>query len=205
MPGPESGDDLVSHNRPSWKKCLYHGDPNGSVWSPGMVDTVLRHKYWFWVPDTEQTIVSLDKLVSFYYRSVGRNANLILGLTPEPTGLLPEPDMACCETFGKEIARIFSRPLGTTSGKGDAVTLDLPQPAKVSHVVFMEDIHHGERIREYVLEGRVGGDTWKTLAEGTSVGHKRIEKMDPVEVAAVRLRLTKYRAEPILRNLTAYS
>ena len=42
------------------------------------------------------------------------------------------------------------------------------------------------------------------LCEGISVGHKRIEKCDPREVAAVRLRVTKSVARPMIRRLAAY-
>ena len=75
-----------------------------------MVDTVLRDHHWFWKPDTEQTIEPLEKLVSFYYQSVGRNANLVLGLTPDPSGLVPELDFKRCEEFGAEMRRRFARP-----------------------------------------------------------------------------------------------
>jgi alpha-L-fucosidase len=205
MPGPESDENgKVSHNSAAWKPHLYHGDPNGVVWSPAMVDTVLRNHHWFWKPDTETTIESVDRLVSFYYQSVGRNANLVLGLTPDPQGLLPEPDCERCEEFGAEIRRRFARVVAKTKGTGRSVTLDLPKPASIAQVVIMEDIAHGERVREYVLEGRVSGDTWQTLATGSCIGHKRIERIEPTEVAAVRLRVTQSQATPLIRKLAAY-
>ncbi len=55
-----------------------------------------------------------------------------------------------------------------------------------------------------MVEGFVRGGTWKPLCKGTSVGHKRIEKFDAVEVAKVRLRTTKSAARPIIRELAAY-
>ena len=205
MPGPDGEKGEVSHDSVVWKRHLYHGDPNGTVWSPGMVDTVLRDHHWFWKPDTEDTIEPLDHLVSFYYQSVGRNANLMLGLTPDLSGLVPEPDFKRCGQFGAEIRQRFARPMAETKGNGKSVVLDLPRPAKISQVVVMEEIAHGERVREYVLEGRVGGDTWQTLASGSCIGHKRIEQIKPTEVAAIRLRVTQSRAIPMIRKLTAYS
>ena len=101
--------------------------------------------------------------------------------------------------FGKEIRRRFDRPIAQTAGRGDAVELTLPQPAKIDHAIVMEDIEQGERIREYQVEGLVGPGTWRTLAGGQSIGHKRIEQFEPVEVAKIRLRVQKSVAEPLIR------
>ena len=187
----------------NWRKLLEHGQADGKLWSPGMVDTVLRNHHWFWRPNTENTIESLDRLVKFYYQSVGRNSNLMLGLTPDPSGLLSKPDFARCEEFGKEIARRFDKPIARTEGAGAEVTLALPKPARIDHVSIMEQIAHGERVREYVVEA-LGGGTWKPLCKGTSVGHKRIEQFGGVEVAKVRLRVTKSAARPLIREFAAY-
>lgn len=71
-------------------------DPDGSYWVPAMADVPLRsyngRHEWFWEPDDEGSILPLDKLLEIYQGSVGRNATLILGLTPDPDGLIPEPD-----------------------------------------------------------------------------------------------------------------
>jgi alpha-L-fucosidase len=106
--------------------------------------------------------------------------------------------------FGKEIRKRFDKPLARTEGKGATVELTLPRPATIDHVVVMEDIVQGERIREYQIEGMVGADTWRTLCAGQSVGHKRIQQFDPVEVAKVRLRTLQSAAEPLIRALAVY-
>ena len=204
MPGSHQHDGRVSHNSSAWKPHLYHGDPDATVWSPAMVDTVLRDHHWFWKPNTENTIEPLDHLVSCYYQSVGRNANLMLGLTPEPSGLLPQPDVEQCQRFGAEIRRRFAHSIAETHGQGDLLRLDLPRPTTINQIVIMEDIRHGERVRQYVVEGHVHGDTWNVLATGSCIGHKRIEQIKPTEVAAVRLRVPQSRATPIIRTLTVY-
>jgi hypothetical protein len=78
-------------------------------------------------------------------------------------------------------------------------------PGKIDHVVIAEDIGHGERIRAYMVEGLLPGGTWTKLCEGQSVGHKRIEQLDAVEVSAVRLVTTASKATPIIRNLAVYN
>jgi len=185
-------------------RLLLHGDPDGRLWSPAMVDVPLRNHHWFWKPNTEGSVEPLERLVRFYYQSVGRNANLVVGLTPDPSGLVPEADARRCEAFGKAIRRRFGRPLAETKGRGREVVLRLPKPARVNHVTVMEDVAQGERIRAYVLEGLVEGGTWRTLGEGVSVGHKRIQRFERTEVAAVRLRVTRCVAEPVIRSFAAY-
>jgi hypothetical protein len=69
----------------------------------------------------------------------------------------------------------------------------------------MEDIAHGERIRAYKIEGRVGDDDWQILCSGKSVGLKRIETFDPAAVSEIRLRITHSIAEPHIKALSAYS
>ena len=68
----------------------------------------------------------------------------------------------------------------------------------------MEDIIHGERIREYVVEGLLGAGNWVPLCDGTSVGHKRIQQFESVTVADVRLRVTQSVAEPRVRDFAVY-
>jgi hypothetical protein len=46
----------------------------------------------------------------------------------------------------------------------------LPEPQRINHVVMMEEIAHGERVREYVVEGQVPGNTWRELCRGISIG-----------------------------------
>ncbi len=206
MPGHERGS--ISHNSGVWKKCLRQGDPDGTVWSPGMVDIVLRghgNHDWFWQPGKDNTQYPVEKLMAMYDTSVARNSNYIIGLVVNNEGLVPAPDVKRMEEFGKALRKRFSKPVGQTSGTGNTVTLDLNKPRTIDQVVIQEDIAHGERVRAYVLEGRVNADTWQKLAEGQSIGHKRIERITPIEVASARLRVTNRRAEPRIRNLQAFT
>jgi len=181
------------------------GDPEGRHWLPGECDVPVRNHEWFWTPNADQKVYPLDQLMDMYYRSVGRNCNLLLNANPNPDGLVPEADFQRYVEFGKEIRRRFEKPLAQTSGRGIAVELTLPQPTKIDHVVVMEDITQGERIREYEVEVLVAADRWQVVCTGQSVGHKRIQDFDPVEGAKVRLKVTKSVAEPIIRTLAVYS
>jgi alpha-L-fucosidase len=183
---------------------LEHGNPDGRVWLPGECDVPLRNHEWFWNPNEEQKIYSLAALMDMYYKSVGRNCNMIVGVTPNRDGLIPDADMKRLAEFGAEIKRRFGTPLAETRGQGNLVELSMDRPAVVDHAMTMEDIAQGERIREYVIEGKVR-ETWRELCKGTSVGHKRIDPFEPTEVSAVRLRCLKAVAQPLIRRLAVFN
>jgi len=180
------------------------GSTDGQKWLPGECDVPVRQGIWLWQPNTEDRLFSVDQLMDKYYRSVGHNCNLLLNANPGPDGLIPEPDMKRYKEFGDEIRRRFGQSIAETTGKGEVVELALGKPTRVDHVITMENILEGERVREYVIEGLVG-DQWKELCRGTSIGHKKIDQFSPTEVSKVRWRCLKSVAEPRIRSLAAYA
>ncbi len=179
-----------------------HGDPNGVAWLPNECDARMRRE-WFWNTRNAPTLKTVDQLMDMYYRSVGHGAVLLLNHTPDTTGLIPEVDVQRGAEFGAEVRRRFGRSLAETSGKGDTVEFALPGPHVIDHVIVMEDITRGERIRKYVIEGQVDGN-WIEIASGTAVGHKKIDRIKPTEVSRIRLRVTASAADPIIRKLAVY-
>ena len=188
-------------------ELLKHGDPQGTYWVPAMADTPLRGAHgrheWFWEPGDENNIYPLEELMDKYEKSVGRNATLILGLTPDPTGLIPEGDVKRLEELGSEINRRFSSPLAQTAGPRKSLTLKLNKKQSVNYCIIQENIKNGERIRRYKIEAKVNGK-WQTLCTGESVGHKRIEKFPPVETTTLRLTVLQSVAQPDILNFSAF-
>lgn len=188
-------------------KLLKAGDPDGKYYMPAMSDAPLRgyngRHEWFWEPGDEKHVFPLANLMDMYYKSVGRNSTLILGLTPDDKGLIPDVDSLRLAELGAEVKKRFDCPLGTTSGEGLKYQMKLDKPQIISHIILQEDIRKGERVRGYKLEGKVDGK-WIFLTEGSCIGHKRIEKFEPVEVSAVRLRITETLDRPFIANLSIY-
>lgn len=180
------------------------GDPEGRYWLPGEGDVPVRNHEWFWTPNAEQKLYSVEQLMDRYYRSVGRNGNLLRNAHPNPDGLVPEADWPRYVEFGREIRRRLAAPVAPTAGKGTLVELTRPRPAAIDQALVREDSANGERIREYPIEGRVGAEAWRTLGTGPSVGHQRMEQFDPVEVVKVRRRTLRAAAEPLIRTLAVY-
>ena len=154
------------------------GDPKGKYWRPGECDVPLRGDEWGWKPGQDHLVRSLGNLMKLYYRSVGRNCNLLLNCTPDTHGLVPEADMKRYREFGAEVQRRFGKSLAETSGKGTTVELALARPDWIDHVILMEQISEGERVRKYIVEGLVN-DQWQELCKGSSIGHKRIQRFAP--------------------------
>ncbi len=183
--------------------CWATGDPDGKTWAPAECDVPIRKVQWRWQPGEENLVQTTDHLVDLYYRSVGHNCNLLLNANPNTDGLVPEPDMTRYHEFGHEIARRFGKPVAETKGDGDVIDLVLPKPATVDHMVMMEDIARGERVREYSLRAQVNG-LWQIVGEGTCIGHKKIDRIKPVTASHLRLKLTKSTATPHIRSFALY-
>jgi alpha-L-fucosidase len=180
-----------------------HGDPDGDRWMPIEVDVSLRRPNWFWSTTNHANLLSLEQLVEIYYRSVGRGAQLLLNVTPDRTGHVPEGDVARLAAFGSEVRRRFDRSVADTTDGGREVQLDLGGSVHVDHVIVEEDLRGGERVRAWRLEGSAGG-TWRTVAEGSAIGRKRIQPIEPAVLSAMRLTVTHSEGEPRIRRLAAY-
>jgi len=84
-----------------------------------------------------------------------------------------------------------------------AVTVELARPAAVDRVLAGERIELGQRVRAFAVEARVDG-AWRTVAEGTTIGRKRIVRFPEVRAEAIRLAIKDARAGPTLARLSAW-
>lgn len=173
-------------------------------WVPAECDVPIRKRHWFWHPNDEHSLHSLDHVMDLYYRSVGHGTTLLLNVSPDNRGLLPEVDKERVLEFGAAIRRRFGQPLGSASGTGSELELALDEEALIDHVVTMEDIAQGERVHAYTIEAEVGGE-WKPVASGSAIGHKKIDRIEPTRTSRIRIRVTEEAAEPHIRSLAAYS
>lgn len=180
-----------------------NSNPDGSVWMPVECDVSMRRPDWFWTTTNANKVMTLDELLSVYYRSVGRGAQLLLNIPPNTKGLMAAPDCAAAKELGDELRRRFTHSIAETRGTGAEVTLQLTHPTRIDTVILQEKIMGGERVRAYTLEGQVNGE-WHTLASGSAVGNKRIQPVPPTVVEAVRLRVTHSVGEPMIRTFAVY-
>ena len=79
-------------------------------WYPAEVNvTILANGAWFWAPQKHPR--SLSELVDIYYRSIGRNGNLILNLSPDNRGLIPDDQLEALSKMSQTIKDTFATDL----------------------------------------------------------------------------------------------
>ncbi|PRD49355.1 alpha-L-fucosidase [Sphingobacterium haloxyli] len=86
------------------------GTRNGEHWIPAECD-VPHRPGWFYHPDQDSEVKTPDQLFEIYLKSVGRGANMNLGLAPMPAGYLHANDVKSLQAFGRKIEKTFVRNL----------------------------------------------------------------------------------------------
>jgi alpha-L-fucosidase len=173
---------------PEVDAMLQHGDPGGSVWRPGEADVSIRPG-WFWHEAENEQVKTADELVELYFMSVGRNANLLLNVPPTRDGLLHEADVAQLTAFGDKLDAMFTTDLAAEariakSSRG--VTLTLPDTVQFSIVDLHEAIEQGQTIARYRVDAW-DGDRWVTFSRGTTIGHRKLDRVPPMRTDRVRV------------------
>jgi alpha-L-fucosidase len=88
-------------------------------WYPAEVNTtILQNSQWFWARNKHPRTVT--QLVDIFYTSVGRNGNLILNLSPDKRGLVPDNQLDALN----RTAVIINETFATDLAKGSKVTAD---------------------------------------------------------------------------------
>ncbi|HTJ14313.1 MAG TPA: alpha-L-fucosidase [Dinghuibacter sp.] len=89
---------------------------------------------------------------------------------------------------------------GKTSGSFD---IGLKEPQVIKYIVLQEYIPLGQRVKSFNVEVWNDG-AWKKVADGTTIGYKRILKVDPVMASKVRVNITDAKACLVLSNAALY-
>lgn len=198
-------------------------------WRSVEADTPLRNKHWFWHPNDEASLKSLDALLDTYDKTVGRGAQLMLGVAPDNRGLLLDSDVKRLEEFGAALRKRDENNLVThrdrAKGGFDAaldgdpdtfwsasagsrsaeVEVDFEKPLPFDHAVTMEWINDGQHIQKYALEIWSESDkAWKRIAEGQAIGHKKIDEFPSVTAQRVRLNILSSTSEAHIREFQLY-
>ena len=71
-------------------------------------------------------------------------------------------------------------------------------------VLMMEHIENGQHVEEYELYVDNGDGKFKRIEKGGVIGYKRIHKIAPIEVKRVKIKITSYRGELEMQEITLY-
>ncbi|MCJ7465832.1 MAG: alpha-L-fucosidase [Maribacter sp.] len=79
---------------PGWPRYieLRSGHENGTHWLPAEADVSIRPGWYYHAAEDHQ-VKSLPQLLDIYYKSVGRNASLLLNIPVDMRGLIHETDV----------------------------------------------------------------------------------------------------------------
>jgi alpha-L-fucosidase len=198
-------------------------------WRPVEADTPLRNLHWFWHSNDESSLKSLETLLDTYDKTVGRGAQLMLGIAPDSRGLLPDSDVKRLEEFGAALRKraennlalhrdrasvgfeaaldgdpdtFWSAPTGSHSAE---VEVDFGHPIPFDHALTMEWLNDGQHIQKYAIEVWSDSDkAWKRIAGGEAIGHEKIDEFPRVTAQRVRLNILSSTSEAHIREFQLY-
>lgn len=182
------------------------GHRNGEKWMPAECDVSIRPG-WFWHASENNKVKTPEELLDLYFKSVGRNASLLLNVPPDRRGLLGETDVASLAAFGGLLKQTFATNLlraAKSSVARESITATLPRAAEIRVFRIREDIRLGQRVDDFAIEVQ-DADGWRAVAQGTGIGACRLVRLErPLTVRAVRLRFVNPPAIPKLAEFSAY-
>lgn len=195
---------------------------------PAESDTPLRKGHWFWHPNDEASLKSVSELLRTYEETVGRGAQLMIGLAPDRRGLLPDADVKRLKEFGEAVAATYgpeknlaphatnasafraaldsdpdtfwSAPEGSHSAM---IELTFARPASFDRTVTMEWLVDGQKVQKYAIQ-IMDGTKWRTVYSGTTIGHKKIDLFPRVTTQRVRLDIVSSSSTPRIREFQLF-
>ncbi len=201
------------------------------VWYPSEVDVSIRPG-WFYHPDQDDKVKSVEKLLDIYYSSVGKNSLLLLNIPPDTRGLIHENDVSILKKWKENIDKTFEVNLAAKSkinlkksqnGSDPKALIDndydtywmaneeiptieftLKGEKTFDRLLIQEQITVGQRVEKFKIEAKIDGQ-WKNLVEGTTIGYKRLVRFPEVIANELRLTILKSRDKPALAEFGIYS
>ncbi|MBM3311631.1 MAG: alpha-L-fucosidase [Candidatus Aminicenantes bacterium] len=223
-PRDMTGPDLGGRERLKEARALF--------WYPAETDVSTRPG-WFYHSDQDGQVKTPEKLVDIYYSSVGRNGVLLLNIPPDRRGLIHEADAGALLGMRRTLEATFAVNLAAGAGvrasseqpghpaaalldadsetywaaaedvTSAEITFDLAVEAAFDRALLQEEVRVGQRLEAFSLEAWDGA-AWRSFAEGTTVGYKRLLRFPPVIARKIRLVIRESRLNPTLAVFGLY-
>ena len=181
---------------------------NGVNWYPSEVDVSIRPG-WFYHAWQDDEVRSVANLVDIYYSSVGRNSVLLLNIPPDRRGLINEIDAERIAAFGDYLTENFNKSLikGKNSywraSAGESREFQVESGKMVNTLLLMEDISRGQRVEKFRVEALVNG-RWHHLADGTTIGYKRLIRFSDCRAERIRVTIEECRTTANIESIGLY-
>jgi len=237
------GNETGYANKTTWsniyRDSLYGGMPDYNKFSSGQelgthfipteTDVSIRPG-WYYHPEEDGKVKSLDKLVDIYFNSIGLNSSLLLNIPVDTRGLIHENDSERMlelgeflkNTFNKNlleeskilfnnkshpINKIIDKNINTfstfKSNNNNVINITLENEKLVDIFEISENINLGQRIKEFIFEIKVN-EKWIIIEKGTTVGTKRLIKFRPLIVKNLRFTIVYSKDRPLVSELGLY-
>lgn len=213
-----------------WEAVEGHED--GKYWMPSECDFSIRPG-WYYHEAQDHKVKSPENLFNHYLKTVGRNASFNLGLPPDKRGIMHKHDVEALRAFKQLLDEAFKDNLAlkqkiytNENRKGypgrmmvdgnpqtfwaapDSISnaeiiIQFDEIREVNAILLQENIELGQRIKSFRLEAWESNE-FEMIAQGTTVGYKRILTFDPVKTDELRIIITDSRAAPVLSEIQLY-
>ena len=220
--------DSVYGGMPDYYK-FSSGQENGSHFIPTETDVSIRPG-WYYHPEEDDKVKSLEKLIDIYFNSVGLNSSLLLNIPVDTRGLIHENDTKRLYELNNYIRNTFSNNFfmeskmyfNDTSHPIDKlidnkISTMCPFKTKLNNVIeislnenkivdifkISENINLGQRVKKFRLQALVD-DIWVTIEEGTTIGSKRLIKFDPIDIKKLKFTIIDSKDIPLISEIGIY-
>lgn len=182
------------------------GNNKGEYWVPAESDMGNRSHQamgggWVWKEGEDHLVYTPEHLLNCYYNSVGRNSNLLMGMAIHRDGYFP--DVQQFEDFGALVREIYANPVKSTRGIGNHYEIALTELTHVKNISIMEDIHYGERVRDFSVTVETEHGT-EEIFNAECIGHRRLIKLDK-KIKKVNLVINHSVDTVIIKDFTLYA
>jgi alpha-L-fucosidase len=185
---------------------LNRGNRYGEKWVPAEVDVSIRPG-WFYHKEEDSTVKTPERLFEIYLQSVGRGANLLLNVPPDPRGLIHEADSAALMGFYERRQQFASKHIKTKTDKPDKngiTQLALAAPEVVGAIMLQEDLGHGQFCAGFEVQFLNEADEVIEILKGTTIGNKRILTCKVPGVKYVRVRIKEELGKTSISGFSIY-
>lgn len=196
-------------------------------WFPAEVDVSIRtptaaaadgiEDQWFF-HQGKQRVRTLNELLDIYYKSVGRNANLLLNFPVNKDGVIPAEDVNRINEFKNYLNNTFSTGffkdkdtswINVNNGKSKEYKLS--SKTKVNVLVIQEDISKGQRVESFSIQyfdsasSEYKDVTLAQISKKTeTIGYKRIIKFNTVTTSKIKITINETRLPANIASVNVY-
>ncbi|MEP6804960.1 MAG: discoidin domain-containing protein, partial [Flavobacterium sp.] len=88
--------------------------------------------------------------------------------------------------------------------KTASIVFEFNKPTPLNRILLQEYIKLGQRVKAFNVEAKVDGK-WKTVANETTIGYKRILRIERVTASALKINITNSKSSIVISNIQAFN